>query len=147
LARLLDRLAIALWNTSKRIQNYLEKQKDNNIAKLYFVAIKGDSIFINNIEIITKKAKLQFIIFELLLEHYFETYVMKRNTKEFLSVRDLIKSIESKYKLTISQESQIRRSLNALKENIESKLGSQNHIIETVPWKGHRLNINSVKLG
>jgi hypothetical protein len=143
----LDRLATALDDISKRIRNYLEKQNDKNVAKLYFIIIKGDSIFINNIKIISKKAKLQFIIFELLLEHYFETYVMKRNANEFLSVRDLMKSIESKYKLTISQESQIRRSLNALKENIESKLGDQNPIIETVPWKGHRLNINLVKLG
>jgi hypothetical protein len=145
LARPLDRLATALEDASKRIRNYLEKQKDKDIAKLYFVTIRGDSIFINNVEIITRKAKLQFIIFELLLEHYFETYVIKRNANEFLSVRDLMKSIESKYKLTISQESQIRRSLNALKENIESKLGDR--IIETVPWKGHRLNINFVKLG
>ena len=134
-----------LVDASNILKKYLQRHHSNNTGS-FFIKIKDHSIFINDVEIVSKPAKLPHSLLELLMEHCFHSYVMNRQEFEYLSIQKLMSILESKYGIIVNHEEQIRRSIKLIRKYIREKVG-ENCIIDTVRWKGYRLNPICVKLG
>jgi hypothetical protein len=148
---LLAKLAIALENISKFIQNHLKKQKNNEKPDLFFVKIRNDIVFINGIEIVckniaSKEKAAQYAVLELLTDHYFNFYVKNCDLNETLSIHRMIELLDERYNITINHDVQIRRIIKIIRDNIFKKFNTED-VIETIPWKGYRFNPKNVKLG
>jgi DNA-binding winged helix-turn-helix (wHTH) protein len=126
------------------LKNYLQNG-GSYPANLFFIKAKKKSIFINDVKIVSEETKLQYAILDLLIEHYFNSYVTDRVKYEYLSAKQLI-SMLVKYEIVITHEEQIRRSIKLLRKYIQEKIG-ENCIIKTIHWKGYMLNPTYVKLG
>jgi hypothetical protein len=132
-------------------QNYLQKQRDKKSSNLFFARIKEDKIYISGIEIANKdvankERMTQYAILELFIDQLFNSYITNRTTNDLLNINTLMNILETRYNITINHEAQIRRSIKIIRENIFKKLGTTD-VIETVLWKGYRLNPIYVKLG
>jgi hypothetical protein len=147
----LDRLATALEDTSKRIRNYLKKQNYNKNIDSFFVKIRNDIIFINDIRVIhkdiaSKEKAAQYAILELLTDQYFNSYVKGCDPNEAISIHRLIELLDERYNITINHDAQIRRIIRIIRDDVFEKFNTEN-VIETIPWKGYRFNPKNVKLG
>ena len=96
----------------------------------------------------SKCAKSQYAILESLIEHYFKSYVMNCSTKAYLRGNDLIAALAAKGIIITDKKAQIERPIRALRKIINNRLQvSGDEVIESVIWKGYRLNPKLIKLG
>jgi DNA-binding response OmpR family regulator len=82
----------------------------------------------------------------MLIEQHFNLYVMNRLPEKLLTLNDIMSELELRYGITINLESQIRRAIKSVRKEIFKKTG-EDCVIETIPWKGYRLNPKFIKLG
>ncbi len=115
--------------------------------------IKDGVIYINNIEVINKKAISCFNIFQILLEQFLSDFAMGLAPEQHTLLS--INKLEKRLKLEVTDlEQQIRKPLNKMQRTIKDKLASKlglnserNDVIQTLgrpgPLRkeyGYRLN-------
>ncbi|GHU17263.1 hypothetical protein FACS189472_03890 [Alphaproteobacteria bacterium] len=115
--------------------------------------MKEDGAFINGIKVANKigkngKKTLRYAILEILVEHLFNSHVMNRSEKPYLSSKELTALLASEGIVVTDKKVQIERPLEIFRKIAAKEFGASNNaIIETARWKGYRLNPAHVKLG
>ncbi|GHT93669.1 hypothetical protein FACS1894122_09250 [Alphaproteobacteria bacterium] len=151
--KLLTLVAEILDAISRSIRKFLEDHCTQENSNLFFIVMKEDGAFINGIKVANKIGKngritLRYAILEILVEQHFNSHVMNRSSKLYLNGDELILRGVSKNRDVNNKETQIEKPIRVLRKILTEKFGvSENDIIETVRWKGYRLNPAHVKLG
>jgi hypothetical protein len=98
---------------------YKRSQKKSSLENaLFFISIKHDGIYLNDIKIIDKKAELQFVVFKLLLEQHLLELLNFR--KSGLKSYHIANKLEESSKSDIS-EKQIRQIIYRIRNSIIEK--------------------------
>lgn len=129
-----------LLNVCKKIDEYEKPKRETPLKnELFFISIKNDGIYLNDIKIIDRKAELQFAIFKILLKQHVISLVefgrSSLNTyqialeleKQHITITDLEKQIrQAIYKIKIS----ILKNCNkhTSQKIIQSRIGSGYYI-------------------
>jgi hypothetical protein len=73
---LLSRIRYVLLNICDKIDQYEESKIKSSFRKdeFIFTTIKHDGIYLNDIKIIDRKAKLQFAVFKILIDLHIEEF-------------------------------------------------------------------------
>jgi hypothetical protein len=99
-----------------KIDTYEQLKKKPINKKWFFVSIKEDGIYLNDIKIIDKKAELQFAIFKILLrQHVLSLIESKRNS---LNAYQIASELEKQGFVITDVERQIRQAIYKIKTNI-----------------------------
>jgi hypothetical protein len=103
------------------------------------LSVSEETVFGNGIEIISKRAKLQFDIFKILVghykEHYFESETLFLSTKQIIQSLIKIKDIEI-------FPIQVIQAIEKIRLSTYEKLN--NPIIVSEKWKGYGISSNVV---
>lgn len=122
----------------------LRRSKPLVSEKTLELQVKDGVVYINNAEIISKKAPSCFNIFQLLLTQYLKDFALGLSPEKhtLLSINKLEKLLNLNLEIT-DLEQQIRKPLNkmqrTIKEKLASKLGlniERNDVIQTLGWPG-----------
>jgi hypothetical protein len=129
-----------LLNVCKKIDEY-ERSKRKRIKKeFFFVSIHDNCVYINELKIIDKKAKIQFAIFKILMAHYIEDIF--NDTSTYISVSQINSSLETYNIFLDDYESQIRKNIYKIRSSIKAaQLSAEDvSIIDSMNWEGYRIN-------
>jgi hypothetical protein len=130
-----------LLNICSKIDVYEEsKKKLPSKNEFFFISIKHDGIYLNDIKIIDKKAELQMAIFKILMTYYVEDIF--NNTSTYISISKINSSLKN-YGISIDDyENQIRKNIYKIRLSIKSahpQIGKTS-IIDSVNWGGYRIS-------
>ncbi|MDR1235395.1 MAG: hypothetical protein LBJ96_00145 [Holosporaceae bacterium] len=134
-----------LLNVCKKIDEY-EKSKYERLQKkslseneLFFISIKTDGIYLNNVKIIDKKAELQFAIFMILIDLYVEEFFSKE--PKYILISQICSKLKFQKKI-VGDEKQIRTAIYYIRASIKAvhKCPKTDSVIESQKWKGYRLS-------
>jgi hypothetical protein len=118
----------ALLTVCDRIDAY-EKSKPNQLnEEWFFVSIRNNSVYINDKEIISPKAELQFAIFMAFIKQYVDNFCSNSNGS--LKIDDILKTIENDKEIS-DAENQIRRNINRIKTKIRQTLYTKEIILSS----------------
>ena len=113
------------------------------------------TIFINNMEVIGKRAKNQFLIFSILYDQFLTDCKNGNYPKDFnlLTINEIADRLQTDNVLIEDVETQVRRLISIISKNFREKFDGT-EIIESVRWKGldmpsygYRLNPEIVCIG
>jgi hypothetical protein len=129
----------------RKIDIYEQLKKKPINKKWFFVSVKDDGIYLNNIKIIDKKAELQFAIFKILIDLYIEEFFAGK--LKFVTIPQIRAILESQ-KIFVDDEKQIRTAIYYIRTSTKAAHRDlkTDSIIESQKWKGYRL-CNNVFLG
>jgi hypothetical protein len=124
-----------------KIDAYELSRKNTTSQEIqFFVSIKDDGAYLNGVKVIDKAAKLQFAIFKILTDLYFEEFYTAM--PKYISISRICSLLESKGMIIDDAENQIRVAIYYIRTSIKTafKHMKNNSIIESQKWKGYRLS-------
>jgi Asp-tRNA(Asn)/Glu-tRNA(Gln) amidotransferase B subunit len=115
----------------------------NDRVQIHF---KGDSVFVNDIEVISKKSQKQSQIFSILFDQFIDNYKAGIKTEDFssINVKQIAKFLEKSNPAKLDPEKHVRWHINQLQQKLRKQFGTE--IIESVRWHGYRLNPLAVSI-
>lgn len=135
-----------LMIVDKRIDALEKLRKKPTIRKdVLFVSFRNDSLYINDLKIIDKKAKLQIAILKLLIEKHLIGNL--NSTPTGLNTCQLSAALERRGFQSFDLEKNVRQSIYQTKKNIAAKLGkeaSESFILSSTKTGQYRLGKNVV---
>lgn len=100
----------------------------------HFILIRDDGFYIDDIKFIDKKAKLQFALFEVLIDHYFSEV---RRGSSYISLRYICNCLNEKFdEIDIDL---VRQTLYIIRKRVKT-LKVNSSIIKSEKWQGYRLS-------
>jgi hypothetical protein len=142
----LSRIKKILLNVCKKIDEYEKSKYERSQKKpsleneLFFISIKNDGIYLNDIKIIDKKAELQFAIFQLLLKrHALSCIDSKRLGLKAYQIASELDKDDSKF---VDINKYVRQSIAKIKANIRKKYDQKicDELILSTPNQGYYLS-------
>ncbi|MDR0631794.1 MAG: hypothetical protein LBF54_00920 [Holosporaceae bacterium] len=115
----------------KKIDTYEQLKKKPINKKWFFISVKDDGIYLNDIKIIDKKAELQSAIFKILIDHYLKEFFLGH---QYITISEICSSLESSKFCMEDRENQIRVAIYHIRTSINKahKHLYGNSVIESV---------------
>ncbi|MBQ3564697.1 MAG: hypothetical protein IJA14_00950 [Alphaproteobacteria bacterium] len=101
---------------------------------MLFISFRDDGVYLNDIKVIDKKAKLQIAIYRVLVEHYKNEISFGSS---YLSISKICSSLQKMGMDSCNLENQIHASIHRIR-NSAYKITKSKNLIESSKWNGYR---------
>lgn len=122
-----------LKNVCKEIDQYYIVHSNENCDQRP-VYIKQDGVYLDTKKIIDKRAKLQYSVFLILVDHYFHEIL---NGSSYISSSEICSKLLKQYRIDIDEQ-RLRILIYKMRLNFKKTTNSQ--IIISENWRGYRLH-------
>lgn len=112
----------------------LDKYQDTNVSEFLQISVEQDGIYLNAEKIIDKKAKLQYSVFLVLVEHYSHEVI---NGPSYISSSEICSKLLERYKIDIDEQ---RLRILIYKMRLSFKRTTNSQLIVSENWHGYRLH-------
>lgn len=97
------------------------------------LCIRQDGIYLKTQKIVDKKAKLQYSIFLILIDHYFDEFI---NGPSYIDSSNICSKLFKQHKIDIDEQ-QLWAAISKIRANVNKLCNCS--VIESKKWEGYRL--------
>ena len=129
-----------LIDASNILRKYIQRHHSNNTGS-FFIKIKDGSIFINDVKIVSKKARIQYIVLKALVNKYTDDFW--KDEISFISTSEIAAILEKNGFYARDCARQVRQAISKIRMSIQQNFKNQfsnDAVIISKKWKGYRLN-------